>query len=96
MRKLYAKVVERVNPQEDDVRFYGISEEAVSRVLVIGENRCTLSPTPKTPILWLRCVDCSPRQGSTLWYRDFYPPHYHLFTLWIAGASIWVSVFPSR
>ena len=24
------------------------------------------------------------------------PPHYHLFTLWIAGASIWVSVFPSR
>ena len=49
-------------------------------------------PRPKTPILWLRCVDCSPSQGSTLWYRDFYPPQYHLF----GDASIWGSVFPSR
>jgi CRISPR-associated protein Cas2 len=36
MRQLYAKVEMRVNPEEDDVRFYWVSEKAVSRVLVIG------------------------------------------------------------
>jgi CRISPR-associated protein Cas2 len=45
MRKLYAKVVERVNPQEDDECFYGISEEAVSRVLVMGGSPPQPPPT---------------------------------------------------
>ena len=48
MRKLYAKVIERVNPQEDDVRFYGISEEAVSRLLVMGG-----SPPQPPPNLYI-------------------------------------------
>ena len=34
----------RVKPQEDSIRFYWISEEAVSRVLVIG------SPAPEKPL----------------------------------------------
>jgi CRISPR-associated protein Cas2 len=45
MRKLYAKVEKKVNPQEDDVRFYWISEEAVSRVLVIGGSPPQPPPT---------------------------------------------------
>jgi len=36
MRQLYEKVKKLVEPAEDDVRFYWISQEAVSRVLVIG------------------------------------------------------------
>ena len=47
-RKLYARVVERVNPQEDDERFYGISEEAVSRLLVMGG-----SPPQPPPNLYI-------------------------------------------
>lgn len=36
MRDLYEKVKKRVKAEEDDVRFYWLSTEAVSRVLVIG------------------------------------------------------------
>ncbi|MBR8839630.1 MAG: CRISPR-associated endonuclease Cas2 [Stigonema ocellatum SAG 48.90 = DSM 106950] len=36
MRELYEKVKKLVKPVEDDVRFYWISQEAVSRVLIIG------------------------------------------------------------
>ena len=38
MRDLYQKIKKRVRVEEDDVRFYWISEEAVSRVLVLGGN----------------------------------------------------------
>ena len=38
MRKLYEKVKKRVKPEEDDVRFYWLSKDAVSRVLVIGSS----------------------------------------------------------
>ncbi len=41
MRALFQKVNKQVKPQEDSVRFYWISQEAVSRVLVIG------SPPPE-------------------------------------------------
>ena len=41
MRALFQKVNKQVKPQEDSVRFYWISQEAVSRVLVIG------SPSPE-------------------------------------------------
>ena len=40
---LFQKVNKQVKPQEDSVRFYWISQEAVSRVLVIG------SPPPEPP-----------------------------------------------
>jgi CRISPR-associated protein Cas2 len=43
MRQLYYQVRWRVKPPEDNVRFYWISEEAVSRVLTIG------SPPPESP-----------------------------------------------
>jgi len=43
MRALFQKVNKRVKPQEDNVRFYWVSQEAVSRVLVIG------SPPPEPP-----------------------------------------------
>ena len=43
MRALFQKVNKQVKPQEDSVRFYWISQEAVSRVLVIG------SPPPEPP-----------------------------------------------
>jgi CRISPR-associated protein Cas2 len=36
MRALFQKVNKLVKSQEDSVRFYWISQEAVSRVLVIG------------------------------------------------------------
>jgi CRISPR-associated protein Cas2 len=36
MRQLYEKAKKLVEPDEDNVRFYWISEEAVSRVLTIG------------------------------------------------------------
>ncbi|ACK73900.1 CRISPR-associated protein Cas2 (plasmid) [Gloeothece citriformis PCC 7424] len=42
MRVLYQKVKKRVEPLEDNVRFYWISNEAVSRVLTIGGE----SPSP--------------------------------------------------
>jgi CRISPR-associated protein Cas2 len=40
---LFQKIKKQVKPQEDGVRFYWISQEAVSRVLVIG------SPPPEPP-----------------------------------------------
>jgi CRISPR-associated protein Cas2 len=43
MRILYHKVKKRVKVEDDNVRFYWISEEAASRVLVIG------SPPPEPP-----------------------------------------------
>lgn len=48
MRKLYEKVKKRVKPEEDDVRFYWISGEAVSRVLVIGS-----SPPESPPVAYI-------------------------------------------
>ncbi|WP_017315166.1 CRISPR-associated endonuclease Cas2 [Mastigocladopsis repens] len=45
MRELYAKVKKLVKPVEDNVRFYWISQEAVSRVLTIGGE--TPQPPPK-------------------------------------------------
>jgi len=36
MRQLYKQVEKQVKPQEDNVRFYWISQESVSRVLTIG------------------------------------------------------------
>ena len=45
MRQLYEKVKKLVKPAEDDVRFYWISEEAVSRVLIIGGE--APQPPPK-------------------------------------------------
>lgn len=43
MRVLFQKINKQVKPQEDSIRFYWISEEAVSKVLVIG------SPPPEKP-----------------------------------------------
>ena len=43
MRALFQKLNKQVKPQEDSVGFYWISQEAVSRVLVIG------SPPPEPP-----------------------------------------------
>jgi len=45
MRQLDEKVKKLVEPVEDNVRFYWISEEAVSRVLVIGGE--APQPPPK-------------------------------------------------
>lgn len=45
MRELYEKVKKLVKPVEDNVRFYWISQEAVSRVLTIGGERP--EPPPK-------------------------------------------------
>lgn len=36
MRTLYQLVQKRVNPEEDNVRFYWLSSETVSRTLTIG------------------------------------------------------------
>jgi CRISPR-associated protein Cas2 len=38
MRSLCEKVKTKVDPTEDHVRFYWISEEAVSRILAIGHD----------------------------------------------------------
>ncbi len=43
MRELYDNVKKRVEPQEDNVRFYWVSKEAVSRILTIG------SVSPQAP-----------------------------------------------
>jgi CRISPR-associated protein Cas2 len=43
MRKLHQQVNKKVKPEEDSVRFYWISEAAVSQVLTIG------SPPPESP-----------------------------------------------
>ncbi|HAG81714.1 MAG TPA: CRISPR-associated endonuclease Cas2 [Cyanobacteria bacterium UBA12227] len=45
MRQLYEKVKTLVKPEEDNVRFYWISEEAVSRSLVIGGEAPQPPPT---------------------------------------------------
>ena len=45
MRQLYEKVKKLVEPEEDNVRFYWISEEAVSRSLVVGGE--VPQPPPK-------------------------------------------------
>ena len=38
MQILHEKVQNRVNPEEDNVRFYWISKDAASRTLTIGSN----------------------------------------------------------
>ncbi len=43
MQELYQKVKKLVKPVEDNVRFYWISQEAVSRVLTIG-GECPTKP----------------------------------------------------
>jgi CRISPR-associated protein Cas2 len=43
MRQLFQQVQRRVKPEEDSIRFYWLSPDAVSRVLVIG------SPAPEPP-----------------------------------------------
>ena len=43
MRELYEQVKKFVKPVEDNVRFYWISQEAVTRVLIIGGE------PPQTP-----------------------------------------------
>ncbi|MGK7939090.1 MAG: CRISPR-associated endonuclease Cas2 [Crocosphaera sp.] len=45
MRQLYERVQKRVKLEEDNVRFYWISREAVSRVLTIGSQTPQLEPT---------------------------------------------------
>jgi CRISPR-associated protein Cas2 len=42
MRQVHQLVIDRVQPDEDNVRFYWISAEAISRVLTIG----SLEPSP--------------------------------------------------
>ncbi|NJL02200.1 MAG: CRISPR-associated endonuclease Cas2 [Spirulinaceae cyanobacterium SM2_1_0] len=43
MRQLYAALAKRVNLEEDNVRLYWLSREAVARVLTLG------SPPPEPP-----------------------------------------------
>ncbi|MDJ0901648.1 MAG: CRISPR-associated endonuclease Cas2 [Xenococcus sp. MO_188.B8] len=38
MQELYEKVEKRVNPEEDNVRFYWITPEAASKTLTIGSD----------------------------------------------------------
>lgn len=38
MRQLHQKIEKRVKADEDDVRFYWISKDAISRVLAIGSS----------------------------------------------------------
>ena len=44
MRSLYEQIKKKVKPQEDNVRFYWISAEAVSRSLTIGSELPTEPP----------------------------------------------------
>ncbi len=44
MRQLFEKSKKFVKPSEDNVRFYWISEEAVSRVLTIGSEEPAAPP----------------------------------------------------
>jgi CRISPR-associated protein Cas2 len=48
MRQLYQRVKRRVKASEDNIRFYWISEEAVSRVLTIGS-----SPPEEPPAVYI-------------------------------------------
>ena len=45
MRQLYQKVESKVIATEDDVRFYWLSSEAVSKVLTIGSKPPQAPPT---------------------------------------------------
>jgi CRISPR-associated protein Cas2 len=45
MRQFYQLVSKRVKPEEDNVRFYWISTEAMTRVLTIGSVKPQFSPT---------------------------------------------------
>ena len=38
MQELYEKVQKKVNPEEDNVRFYWISKDAAARTLTIGSD----------------------------------------------------------
>ena len=38
MQELYEKVQQRVNPEEDNVRFYWIYQDAASKTLTIGSD----------------------------------------------------------
>ena len=38
MRELYEKVEKRVNPEEDNVRFYWISKDSAAKTLTIGSD----------------------------------------------------------
>ena len=44
MKTLHDKVKRRVNPKEDDVRFYWIAIDAIPRILTIGSGPPTLPP----------------------------------------------------
>ena len=44
MRQLFEKSKKIVKPSEDDVRFYWISEDAVSRLLIIGSEHSFALP----------------------------------------------------
>ncbi|MBW4667861.1 MAG: CRISPR-associated endonuclease Cas2 [Cyanomargarita calcarea GSE-NOS-MK-12-04C] len=44
MRQLFEKSKKIVKPSEDNVRFYWISQEAVSRVLTIGSEKPAAPP----------------------------------------------------
>jgi CRISPR-associated protein Cas2 len=45
MRQFYQLVSRRVKPEEDNVRFYWISTEAMTRVLTIGSVEPQFPPT---------------------------------------------------
>ncbi len=49
MQDLYGAVRQRVNPNEDDVRFYWLSREAAGRTLAIGS--APPEPPPSTVIV---------------------------------------------
>ena len=38
MQELYEKIQPRVNPEEDNVRFYWISQDSASKTLTIGSD----------------------------------------------------------
>jgi CRISPR-associated protein Cas2 len=44
MLKLHQKVLNRVKPKEDNVRFYWLTSEAVPQVLSIGSEKPTAPP----------------------------------------------------
>ncbi len=49
MKKLYAQIQKRVKPEEDNVRFYWITADAVPRTLTIGS--LPPEPPPKAYII---------------------------------------------
>jgi CRISPR-associated protein Cas2 len=44
MRRLHKKVLRRVNPQEDNVRFYWLATDAAAKVLTIGSELPSAPP----------------------------------------------------